>query len=245
MSAAELSLLCAGGFVAGIINTLAGGGSLITVPLLVVLGLPGTVANATNRVGVFLQSIVGAWRFRAEGVSGFRDARELIAPLLAGAAVGALVVSGLDDRTFERLFAVVMLAMLVPMLRGSAVQSPVDRSMSPALRALMFFGIGLYGGAIQAGVGIFLIFALSRVGHDLVRSNSIKMVLVAAFTSVAVAVFVFRGQVVWYPAMVLAAANSAGAAVGARIAVQGGERVIRPVLVVCVVALSGRMLGLY
>jgi uncharacterized membrane protein YfcA len=244
LSAAELSLLCAGGFVAGIINTLAGGGSLITVPLLVVLGLPGTVANATNRVGVLLQSIVGAWRFRAEGVSGFRDAGALIAPLLAGAAVGAVVVSGLDDRTFERLFAVVMLVMLVPMLRGSVAPS-ADRSMPPALRALMFFGIGLYGGAIQAGVGIFLIFALSTVGHDLVRSNSIKMVLVAAFTSIAVAVFVFRGQVVWYPALVLATANSVGAAVGARIAVRGGERVIRPVLVVSVAALAGRMLGVY
>jgi uncharacterized membrane protein YfcA len=244
LSAAELALLVGGGFVAGVINTLAGGGSLITVPLLVVLGLPGTIANATNRVGVFLQSIVGAWRFRVEGVSGFGDAGKLVGPLLAGAAVGAVVVSELDDRTFERLFAVIMLAMLIPMLRGASTALPVERAMSPAFRALTFFGIGLYGGAIQAGVGIFLIFALSRVGHDLVRANSIKVVLVAAFTSVAVAVFVVRDQVVWYPALALAASNSAGAAVGARIAVRGGERVIRPVLVVCVVALAGRMLGL-
>lgn len=245
MSPAETGLLIVGGFIAGVINTLAGGGSLLTIPLLVLFGLPGTVANATNRVGVLVQSIVAAWRFRSEGVSGFGDARALLAPLIMGAAVGATVVSSLDDETFERIFGLVMLALLAPMLRGAAVSSHVPRPLSPALRFLMFFGIGLYGGAIQAGVGIFLVFALSRAGHDLVRANSIKVVVVAVFTSVAVAIFVGRGQIAWYPAVVLAASNSAGAAAGARIAVRGGERVIRPVLVVCVLALAARMLGLY
>jgi uncharacterized membrane protein YfcA len=245
LSPAETGLLVVGGFFAGVVNTLAGGGSLLTIPLLVLFGLPGTVANATNRVGVLVQSIVAAWRFRSEGVSGFGDARALFGPLIMGAAVGATVVSSLDDETFERIFGLVMLALLVPMLRGSAVSSRTPRPLSPALRFLAFFGIGLYGGAIQAGVGIFLVFALSRAGHDLVRANSIKVVVVAVFTFVAVAIFVGRGQVAWYPALVLAASNSAGAAAGVRIAVRGGERVIRPVLVVCVLALAARMLGLY
>jgi uncharacterized membrane protein YfcA len=194
---------------------------------------------------VLLQSVVGAWRFRSEGVSGFQDARALFVPLVAGAAVGAVLVSSLDDKTFEQIFALVMLGLLVPMIRGNAGSQGTFRPLSSGTRFALFFAIGLYGGAIQAGVGIFLLFALSRSGHDLVRGNSIKMVVVSVFTLVAVAIFVVRGQVAWAPALVLAASNSAGAAAGARIAVRGGERVIRPVLVISVLVLAGKMLGLY
>jgi uncharacterized membrane protein YfcA len=109
----------------------------------------------------------------------------------------------------------------------------------------VFFAIGVYGGAIQAGVGLLLLLALSRSGYDLVKANSIKLVVIAVFTSVAVVVFVAQGQVVWAPALLLALATAAGAVVGARLAVRGGERVIRPVLVVSVLLLATRMLGLY
>ena len=239
-------MIASAGFVAGIINTLAGGGSLLTVPLLVLIGLPGTVANATNRVGVLVQSVVGAWRFRAEGVSGFRASRAVLLPLVAGSAVGAAAVARLDDRTFEQAFGVVMLLLLLPALfppRLSAFgrQAPLGRGA----RAATFFAIGLYGGAFQAGVGLFLVLALARLGHDLVRANSIKVVTIAAFTGVAVVIFVLEGQVAWIPALLLSAGTSIGAACGARLAVRGGDRVIRPVLVVCVVALAGKMLGFY
>jgi uncharacterized membrane protein YfcA len=246
----EIALLLVGGFVAGVINTMAGGGSLITVPMLVALGLPGTIANGTNRIGVLLQSMVGALRFRAEGVSGFRDSIPVLMPLVGGSLVGALLVSRLSDGTFERMFGIVMLVLLVPVLRSTASAQSAD-SQSPAepwgaaTSTAVFFAIGLYGGAIQAGVGILLVLALARSGFDLVKANSIKLVVVAAFTAVAVFVFVFEGQVVWVPALLLAVATSLGATVGARVAVRGGERIIRPVLVVSVLALAGRMLGLY
>jgi hypothetical protein len=105
MQPAEIALLLAGGTLAGIVNTLAGGGSLLTVPLLLMLGLPGGVANGTNRVGTLLQSAVATWRFRAEGVSMLREGAALCVPLLAGSALGALAISRLSDATFERLFA--------------------------------------------------------------------------------------------------------------------------------------------
>jgi len=246
MTAAEVGLLLAGGFVAGIINTIAGGGSLLTVPLLVLIGLPGTVANATNRIGVLVQSVVGAWRFRAEGVPGFRAALPTLLPLMLGSLVGATAASYLDDRTFERLFGIVMLVVLVPALREAGPSGQAERrSWSPLSGFAVFTLIGVYGGAFQAGVGIMLVLALARAGNDLVLSNSIKLVVVAAFTLVAAAVFVARGQVVWAPALVLAVSTAAGAAVGARLAVRGGERVVRPVLALAVVALAGRMLGLY
>lgn len=251
LEATELAILAAGGFAAGVINTLAGGGSLITVGLLVFLGLPGTLANGTNRIGVLVQNATSAWRFRAEGVSGFRESVPVLVPVLVGSLIGAYGISRVTPELFEKLFGVVMLLLLVPMLRprrrartDDAADSP-PRSWSPRVRALVFFAIGLYGGALQAGVGIFLIFALARAGYDLVQANSIKVVVVGALTAVAVPVFILSDQVAWPAAFALVAGFAFGGAAGVRLAVLGGERLIRPVLGAAVVVLAGRMLGLF
>jgi len=240
--------LCAAAAVAGVVNTLAGGGSLITVPLLVMLGLPGGVANGTNRIGVLLQSGVAAWRFRALGVGGLREALPVLIPVSLGSLLGAGAISRVSDSFFERAFGVVMLLMLIPLLRG-AIQ---PRRVSGALRsqlgprwAAVFFAIGAYGGAFQVGVGIPLLFALSYAGFDLVRANAIKVIVTAALTATAIPVFLFAGQIVWGPALTVGVGYAAGALLGARLAVRGGERLIRPVLALAVIALAGRMLGLY
>ena len=128
----EIAALVAGGLVGGIINTLAGGGSLLTVPLLVLFGLPGGLANGTNRVGVAAQSVVSAVSFRAQGVSEFRSALPVIAPIAAGSAVGAVGVSQLPDALFERAFGIVMLLLLVPTLfGGEEVRETPGRAWSP------------------------------------------------------------------------------------------------------------------
>jgi uncharacterized membrane protein YfcA len=241
----SLAILALGGLTAGVINTLAGGGSLLSVPLLVLLGLPGTVANGTNRVGVLAGNIVAAWRFRSQGVSGFRAAAPILLPVVVGSLIGAGLVSQLADETFERLFAVVMIVLLIPTLRGARNRQETPEPWPTWLSAVVFFAIGLYGGSFQAGIGIVLVFALSRSGYDLVYANSIKVVVIAALTLVAVPVFVLEGQVRWAEGGVLAAGFAGGGELGARIAVRGGERVIRPVLALAVVALAGRMLGFY
>lgn len=245
MSPGELASLVGAGLAAGVVNSLAGGGSLLTVSLLVVFGLPGTLANGTNRVGILLQSLAAAWRFRAEGVDGLRDAAPLLLPVLIGSAVGAWGISRVSDAAFERAFGVLMILLLLPILRGSTPPRATAALTSPVGTFLLFFGIGLYGGAFQAGVGIPLLFALTYAGHDLVRANSIKVVLIAALTAVAVPVFALAGQIAWLPAGALGVGFLAGGELGARAAVRGGERLIRPVLTIAVLALAGRMLGLY
>ena len=245
MSLLELILLVGTGLVAGVINTLAGGGSLLSVPLLVFLGLPGDLANGTNRIGVAMQGISATWQFRADGVSGVRAAIPVLVPVALGSLVGATAVAQLDARAFERVFGIAMLVLLIPTLRGVRRSGVAGSSWSPLLRWSVFFGIGFYGGAIQAGVGLLLVMALSRSGYDLVRANSIKVVVVASLTLVAVPVFVAAGQVMWLPAGFLTLGFACGGVAGARIAVLGGERVIRPVLGLAVVGLAGRMLGLY
>lgn len=247
LSLGAAALLVAGGLAAGVVNTLAGGGSLLTVPLLVLLGLPGGVANGSNRVGVLLQCLAAAWRFRQAGVFEPRRVLEAAAPVVTGALVGAYGVSRVADATFERAFGVLMLVLLVPTLRqiSGAARREAPRSWPRSVALLAYFGVGLYAGAFQAGVGLPLLFALLHAGHDAVRANSIKVAVIAAATVAAVPVFALQGQIEWPPALLLAAGFTLGGTLGAHVALRGGERVLRPVLAVAVVALAARMLGLF
>jgi hypothetical protein len=244
LSPGEIAALLGGGLLAGVVNTLAGGGSLLTVPLLVLLGLPGTIANGTNRIGILLQSIVAAWRFRGSGLLEPRTLPPVLLPVLAGSLAGALAIARVSDSSFERLFGALMLVWLVPTLRRARASAP-GPGFGRAASALVFFGLGLYGGSLQAGVGIPLVFALVHAGHDLVRANALKVAVIASLTAAAVPVFAAAGQIAWLPALVLGTGFAAGAELGVRAAVAGGERVIRPLLAAAVAALAGRMLGLY
>jgi hypothetical protein len=247
MELQDAALLALGGLSAGVVNTLAGGGSLLTVPLLVMLGLPGPVANGTNRVGIVIGSATATWRLAAEGAPGLRDALPLIVPSALGALLGARIVVELPVEWFNRVFGVLMLLLLVPTLRAGARTSSAapQAPASPALRSAAFFAIGLYGGAFQAGVGVLLLSVLALAGNDLIRSTQIKTALNTCFTLLALPVFAWAGQIAWPEALALGAGFAAGGAAGARIAVRGGTRAIKPALALAVVALAGRMLGLY
>lgn len=248
MTWGEIGALLAGGLVAGVINTLAGGGSMLTVPILVLMGLPGPVANATNRVGVLVQNLTSTVAFQAQGIRNSGSSLAILIPAALGAIVGAIIASRMSAELFERVFGVLMLVVLVPLLRRSKPKADPDEALPTRpvwLEGLIYFGIGIYGGAFQIGVGVLLIVTLSFAGMNLVRANSIKVLVVLCFTAFALPVFIAADLIVWPTALVLAAGFAAGGALGARLAVRGGDRLIRPVLAVAVVALAGRMLGLY
>lgn len=247
MTALQAALLLGAGLVAGVVNTVAGGGSLLTVPLLSELaGLPGNLANGTNRIGVVVQSSAAAWRFRAEGVPGWRGAVPLLGPILAGAVLGAYGITLISDHAFERLFGLVMLALVGPTVWGVRPQRlRAVRVRAPRWQRVGFFAVGLYGGAVQAGVGLLIVAALAASGADLVRANSVKVILNGALTAVAAVVFLIQGLVQWPAALVLAAGFGLGGALGARLSVRGGERFLRPAILCAVLLLAGRMLGLY
>ena len=245
MELIDAALVVGAGLVAGIVNAMAGGGSLLTVGLLnVFVGLPGLVANGTNRVGVLVQNASSVASYRKEGVRGFRRAVPVLVPVIAGSLLGSLLVSSVTDETFERIFGILMVPLLFLSLRSPKnVGSQIN--WHPVTTAVIFFGIGLYGGAFQAGVGLLIVVALSRSGLDLVNANAVKVVVILVLTTIAVPVFIVRGQVDWGFAVVLAIGFAAGGWIGARIAVRGGEKIIKPVLIGAVVALAGRMIGLY
>lgn len=245
MDPGDIVLLVAGGLAAGVVNTLAGGGSLLTVPLLVLAGVPGNVANGSNRVGILASNASATAAFHRLGVSGLSRTLPVLVPVAVGSLVGALLVARLADETFERAFGVLMVPLLFLSLWPPVLKSVEGRVWSGPFTVLVFLAVGLYGGAFQAGIGLLLMVALSRSGMDLVVANSVKVVVIMVVTVTALPLFIVGGRVDWGPAMVLAAGFAVGGALGARLTVTRGASLIRPVMVAAVVALAGRLLGLF
>ena len=244
MALSEVLLLAFGGLAAGVINTMAGGGSTITVPLLVFAGVPGTYANGSNRVGILPACLAAVLSFRRLGVSGFRDARIIFLPVLFGSLAGSLLINKLGDDQFERLLAFLVISIVILTLMPPTPKESKS-SWGRSTMILIFFVVGVYGGAIQAGVGLVIVLALSRSGFDLVTANSIKVMINAFVTVVALPVFIFSGKISWGPALVLAAGLTVGGWIGAKWTVEGGEQVVRWVMVIAALGLSGKLVGLY
>lgn len=240
----EILLLAGGGLLAGTINSIAGGGSLLTVPLLVFAGVPGNLANGSNRVGILTSTAAAAAEFRRLGVGSLKQTTPILIPVMVGSFAGSSLVGLLTDATFERVFGFLMVPVLVLSLRKPKPK-PEGSSWPAWVTMLVFFLIGMYGGAFQAGIGLVLIVALSHTGLGLVLANSVKVIVNLAVTLVALPTFILNGNVAWYPALILAAGLTVGGVLGANATVRGGEKIIRPVMILAVIAFSGRLLGLY
>ena len=152
-------LLILAGIAAGFVNMLAGNGSLITLPALLFIGLPANVANATNRVGVTLQNVVGTAGFYRQGKLDVRGALLLSIPTVVGSILGARIAVNIDEAVFRKVLAVAMLVMLVIMLvkpeRWITGKVHAHSGRLSIVQVLVFFAIGVYGGFLQAGVGFF------------------------------------------------------------------------------------------
>ena len=229
------------GFIAGYINTLAGSGSLITLPVLILLGLPANVANGTNRVGLLVQNIVSVATFRRHQALSFEGSARLVLPAVAGAVAGATLAVDLDEALLNRTIGVLMLLMLgVMLLRpGRWLQSHADgTSIAYVWQLPIYFALGVYCGFIQAGAGIFLLAGLVLgSGFDLVRGNAMKNLIVLIVTIAALVVFVINDQVRWGLGLLLASGNAAGAWLAARMALARGAGFVRYV-VILIIALS-------
>ncbi|MEX2469539.1 MAG: sulfite exporter TauE/SafE family protein [Pseudohongiellaceae bacterium] len=229
----SISLLGITGFLAGIINTLAGGGSNLTLPALMMLGLPADIANGTNRIAVLMQCVVG--------VAGFDKHRSLdrpaivpvLIPTVAGGAVGAIAAALLPNLYLKPVLLTTILAMSIIILIKPSVLAPPPGTptLSPAQHRGAWwglFGAGIYGGFVQAGVGFILLAALAGgLRYDLLRANALKMTCALAFTLVALVIFVAFGQVYWIPGLILACGTMAGAHLAVRIAIRASTESIK------------------
>ncbi len=234
-----LGLVAVAGIAAGFVNTMAGGGSLLTLPALMLLGLPADVANGTNRLSVVTQSVSGVWLFRRSGKIELKRAGGVLLPTLVGSAVGALVASRVPAAVLEPvLLGTLVTVALLTAFAPNAVAPEGEQPRPVGWRGgLGLFGAGLYGGFIQAGVGFVLLGVLGGLlRYDLVRANALKLVCTAIFGVVALGIFVAAGQVSWVPAVVLAVATVVGSQLGVRFALEVEAKVLRRVVLVAVIA---------
>ena len=234
------------GLLAGFINTLAGGGSLITLPLLIFLGLPPNVANGTNRLAILLGTFSAASGFRSKGVFVFPYSLWLGLSAVVGAIIGARISIDLKGETFNRILAIVMIVVVInivfnPLKKIRASSEDLSRSKQWA-GIISFFFVGIYGGFIQAGVGFIIIAALTTInGFDLVKTNSIKAMVIFIYTIAAFSVFVLDQKVNWWVGFTLAAGNVSGAWIASRWSVGKGQHFIKPILLIMVTAMAIRL----
>ncbi len=245
METLDVVLLLVGGMFAGVVNAMAGGGSMLTVPLLVVAGVPGVAANGSNRVGILTSNLSSFLSYRQEGkVIDKATLLPIVPPAVLGAAIGAFGVSQLTNDRFEQVFGLLMIPLIVLTVRKPKLTVHTD-PWPPAVLAVGAFGVGIYAGAIQAGVGLILLAVLSRSGMDLVTANVVKVVFTFFATMIALPIFILEGHVEWLPAIILAFGLSVGGWGGAKLAVRGGETPIRMVMIAAALVLALRLLGFW
>ena len=239
----QYGLLIIVGMLAGVINTLAGGGSLLTLPVLIFLGLPPNVANATNRIGIAFQALIGTAGYRSKGVSNFPFNIYLGISALIGSLIGAQIAVDIKGETFNKLLAIIMLfvvAVIVFKPKASSLQLPERLTGKYLFYAIIgFFFIGIYGGFINAGIGFIIIIFLNNVNRlSLIKTNATKVSLVFIYTFGALALFAYNGKVDWSTGFVLAIGTSIGAWWSSRWSVDKGEGVIKIAMVIMVSLMS-------
>jgi hypothetical protein len=242
----QLALLAIAGFASGWINVIAGGGSLLTVPVIVFMGLPGPVANGTNRVAIIAQSIAASGAFFRSGLSDFRLSMTLSVAASIGAYFGAKMGVGLDGAAFNYVVAAVMIAVMALMALGEDKSKPrpdaSSKAKNLALGHILMAGAGVWGGFIQIGVGFLMMPILYRVmGLDLVRVNMHKVFIALVFTTVALLVFAAEVPIAWDAGIALAIGNAVGGWMGAHATMKRGERFIKRALIAVLAAMAVKL----
>lgn len=237
-------LLLLAGALAGWLNTIAGGGSLLTVPALMWYGLPADLANGTSRVAILAQGVTAVAAFWREKKLEPRQLTQVALPSVFGALLGAYASTLIPNAVLTPLIIATLIIMAASMfLKPStfappAGAVPIDPRHKPSAQVALFFA-GFYGGFLQAGVGLILLAVFASLLHiDLVRGNGLKVAVVFLYSIVVVMVFAARSRVALAPAGVLAVGQSIGALLGVRFAVKRGQAAIQKVVFVMVVAMA-------
>ncbi|MCE2455003.1 MAG: sulfite exporter TauE/SafE family protein [Gemmatimonadetes bacterium] len=255
----EMVLLAAAGTVAGVVNVVAGGGSLLTIPLLIFFGLPATVANGTNRVAILVQNVGATASFHRRELVPWVWMRIAAPASLVGAGFGTWTAISVGDLALRRILAVVMVvAALFTIRRPAYLRASSDKDgrsgdpmgsagvppgRGPALAGVIagFFAIGFYGGLIQAGIGFLALAVFSTLGVGLIRANALKVATILVFTPLTLVIFWMDGSVDWGFGAALALGNFAGGLIGVRLQVLKGNRWVAGFVTVAVIGFAVRL----
>jgi len=234
------------GIIAGTLNVIAGGGSFLTVPLLIFLGLPPTVANGTNRVGILLQNVGAVWGFHRHQVVDWRYVLWAALPATFGALLGAWGAVVVGEQVFKNFLALVMIVVtlwtLWDPLKGSKREKPATDNPRIGWLAFGFFLVGIYGGFVQAGVGFLVLATTTLAGLDLVRGNAVKVLSILIYTFLALGIFAWQHKVNWPLGLTLAAGTVAGGQLGVHLTVLKGHQWVKKVVTVAVIIMAVKLL---
>ena len=248
MTVFDLALLIASGLAAGFINAVSGGGSMLTLPALIFIGLPPSLANGTNRVAVVVQNVAALATYNQLKVVNHRLAFSLAVPTIVGSFLGALVSIRLNDTQFRTILGIVLLLLIGPVLAEPQLSARFANRQHGFRESwglwIVFFLIGIYSGFLQVAAGLFFLLVLSLFGGmDLVLANSVKVTAMLCTTAIALLVFAADNKVAWGTGLLLAAANAVGAWLGAQWGVKNGSYWIRVVLIATVTSMALQLLG--
>ncbi len=215
MEATQIIIAIVGGFVAGIINTLAGYGSVLTLAIYMdILGLPGHIANTTNRVNVFFSSNIASLTFLKKGKLNIKGDGWIIIFTLIGVIAGAICALKINAEQFKNIFNYLLIPILILLLTNPKrfLQNQIEEeSVSRLILIPLFIAVGFYAGFIQAGFGIIFLIIIVLLGkRDLIHGNALKIAIVAIYSWIVVCIFWYKGAIMWKYALVLSIGQAAG-----------------------------------
>lgn len=244
----QIPVLFAVGVIAGLMNVMAGGGSAITLPVLIFMGLDGALANGTNRIAIFVQNLFAVWSFRQQKMHQFKTSFRMAVWTLPGGILGAFLAVKVSDEWFQRILAIVLVWVIISMMMNPANRKNQQEKTGRLPQWLVYpamFGIGFYGGFIQVGVGFIIMAALFHLLRiSLVQVNMHKVFIVLIYTIPALGIFVWSGNVNWLLGLSLAAGNSLGGWWAARMSVKKGDKIIRYVLFIAMFIMAIKLLNI-
>ncbi len=239
----EYLLLIPVGFIAGFLNTIAGGGTLLTLPTLIFMGLPAPLANGTNRIAILIQTFTAVKGFKSKGISTYPFSLYLGLSALIGSFIGAKLAIGIEGDLFNKILAIIMIMVLCTIVLNpkknytEVIEKTTGKTLYISL--IIFFFLGIYGGFINAGIGFLMLLILPYVnGLSLLKSNATKVFVVCVYTVGAVLVFALEKQINYTLAFILTIGNASGAWFGSRWSVKKEDKVIRLFLIITVSSLA-------
>lgn len=245
MELLDYILLVLAGLAAGFINVIAGGGSLITLPLMIFLGVPSVVANASNRVALLAQNIVSVSYFKKNKVISGTYPVYLGISALLGAIIGAYIAVDIPDKMLNKILSVVMVVAAVLILTSPSFKTNQTERLDFKNRfigIIVFFFIGIYGGFLHAGIGFIMILSLVKINRfSLLKTNAIKVTIALIYTISALAIFIWQGAVDWKIGLVVAIGSSTGGWLGSHFSFKKGDVWIKRILLVAIVVMAVKL----
>ncbi len=240
MSWIEILMLIIAGLLVGFINTLAGGGSIISLSLLMFMGLPSQVANGTNRIAITLQTLTASLNFKKAGLLSSRKGILLGIPAVIGSIVGSYIAIDINEELFEKLVVGIMFVMLIFIFYSPTIwlkgREDLLKKKAGWIQYLIFFAIGIYGGFIHAGIGYVLLIALVLgSGFNLLEANALKVLIVFMYVPFSLLVYVISGDVKYSYGFIMAIGNIAGAFIASKFAIERGANFVRYVILIVVI----------